>query len=193
MADDGGVHVGLAHRPRRPYDAGIVASWDVAGDVRVLDVRHLMRRERQELVALLGLLTPGQWHACAIGGWNVHAVTLHLFRSDFCRLRSGWSGPRGESGVEPEYSSLAETIEHENDEWVEASRQIPPTLMPDLLLVSGRRLDDSLADVDMDAQGVPVAWIESGPAPIWLDVAREYTDRWVHHQQMRGAVGRGSW
>jgi hypothetical protein len=72
---------------------------------------------------------------------------------------------------------------------VEASRQIPPTLLPDLLLASGRRLDDSLADVDMEAQGVPVAWIGSGPPPIWVDVAREYTDRWVHHQQIRDAVG----
>jgi hypothetical protein len=54
MGDDGGVHLGLADRPRRPYDRDMVASWDVAGDVRALDGRHLMRRERQELVSLLG-------------------------------------------------------------------------------------------------------------------------------------------
>ena len=37
----------------------------------------------------------------------------------------------------------------------------------------------------MDAPGVPVAWTGSGPSPAWLDIAREYTDRWVHHQPMR--------
>ena len=28
------------------------------------------------------------------------------------------------------------------------------------------------------------------PAPAWLDVAREYTEYWVHQQQVRDAVGR---
>ena len=28
------------------------------------------------------------------------------------------------------------------------------------------------------------------PAPIWLDIAREYTERWTHQQQIRDAVGR---
>jgi hypothetical protein len=28
------------------------------------------------------------------------------------------------------------------------------------------------------------------PAPVWLDVAREYTEYWVHQQQVRDAVGR---
>ena len=27
-------------------------------------------------------------------------------------------------------------------------------------------------------------------APAWLDVAREYTEGWVHQQQVRDAVGR---
>jgi uncharacterized protein (TIGR03083 family) len=172
------------------YDEDVVASWDVAHDVRPLDLRDVMRRERQELVSLLSLLSRDDWQARAIGSWDVHAVTLHLFRSDFGRLREGWSGLREGSGLLFDYAALTEMIERGNDEWVEASRQIPIALIPDLLVVSGRRLDESLADVDMDAPGVPVAWTGSGVSPVWLDIAREYTDRWVHHQQIREAVGR---
>ena len=29
----------------------------------------------------------------------------------------------------------------------------------------------------------------TGPTPYWLDIAREYTERWVHHAQIRLAVG----
>jgi Mycothiol maleylpyruvate isomerase N-terminal domain len=173
------------------YDEDVVASWDVAQDVRPLDVRALMRRERQELVSLLSSLSPEDWHADAIGSWDVHAVTLHLFRSDFVRLREGWNGLREGSGLLLDYAALTEIIERGNDAWVEASRQIPTVLIPDLLLVSGGRLDESVVEVDMEAPGVPVAWTGSGPTPVWLDLAREYTDRWVHHQQIRDAVGKG--
>ena len=36
-----------------------------------------------------------------------------------------------------------------------------------------------------------VSWaLPDTPAPVWLDVAREYTEFWVHQQQIRAAVGR---
>jgi hypothetical protein len=35
-----------------------------------------------------------------------------------------------------------------------------------------------------------VWWAGPDPAPVWLDVAREYTERWVHQQQIRDATGR---
>ena len=43
----------------------------------------------------------------------------------------------------------------------------------------------------MDRLGETVSWAAPGaPAPTWLDVAREYTEYWVHQQQVRDAVGR---
>jgi hypothetical protein len=166
----------------------MVESWDVAHDVPQLDVRNLMRRERGELISLLSSLSPTDWKVDVLESWDVHAISLHLFRNDFERIRNGWSGLREGSGLEMDFSSLAEAIERGNDEWIEASRRIPPELVPDLLFVSGNHLDASLADVDMEAPGVPVAWTGSGLPPVWLDIAREYTERWVHHQQVRDAL-----
>jgi hypothetical protein len=40
------------------------------------------------------------------------------------------------------------------------------------------------------ALGEPVSWAGSDPAPVWLDVAREYTERWLHQQHIRDAVAR---
>jgi hypothetical protein len=34
-----------------------------------------------------------------------------------------------------------------------------------------------------------VSWVGPDPVPNWLDVAREYTERWTHQQQARDAVG----
>lgn len=61
----------------------------------------------------------------AIGAWDVHAVTMHLFRSDFGRIREGWTNGVRTGGLDVDYVALAKLIEHGNDEWVEASRQIP--------------------------------------------------------------------
>src|SRR5260370_2723937 len=35
-----------------------------------------------------------------------------------------------------------------------------------------------------------VSWAGPDPAPAWLDTAREYTERWLHQQQIRDAVNK---
>ena len=47
-----------------------------------------------------------------------------------------------------------------------------------------------LRGLDPAAMAGPVDWAGPGPAPVWLHTAREYTERWVHQQQIRDAVGR---
>lgn len=43
--------------------------------------------------------------------------------------------------------------------------------------------------VDMVGEG-HVSWASDGPVPLWFDMARELTERWVHQMQIREAVGR---
>jgi hypothetical protein len=40
------------------------------------------------------------------------------------------------------------------------------------------------------AYGEAVSWAGLRSAPVWLDVAREYTERWHHQQHIRDAVGK---
>jgi len=44
------------------------------------------------------------------------------------------------------------------------------------------------ASLDLLGEGVWWAGVEA--APIWLDVARDYSEDWIHHQQIRDAVDR---
>jgi hypothetical protein len=37
--------------------------------------------------------------------------------------------------------------------------------------------------------GDPVSWAGPDPAPLWFDMAREFTERWHHQQQIRDATG----
>lgn len=76
-----------------------------------------------------------------------------------------------------------------NDEWVRAARRLSPRVAADLLAVVGPPLFDYFASLDLSALGERVSWAGPGPAPVWLDVAREYTERWHHQQHVRDAVG----
>lgn len=45
--------------------------------------------------------------------------------------------------------------------------------------------------LDLNALGGPVEWATgSDPAPAWLDIAREYMERYIHQRQIRDATGR---
>lgn len=47
-----------------------------------------------------------------------------------------------------------------------------------------------LLTLDPAATAGPVSWAGPEPAPVWLDLAREYTERWLHQQHIREATGR---
>lgn len=167
-----------------------VRSWDVAADLPPFDARDLIRDEREMLLALLDGLDRAAWTRPTVcAGWTVHDVALHLLGNDVGRLsgrRDGWvqDGPDA-SG----FAALASLIERSNEEWVRGTRRIGPRLLLELSRFVGQMLDAYLAALDLDAEGVPVAWTGTGPSPYWLDIAREYTERWIHQQQIRDALG----
>jgi hypothetical protein len=65
-----------------------------------------------------------------------------------------------------------------------------PRLLCDLLAHVGRQVDEYFMSLDPFATGGVVSWAGPEPAPQWLDVSREYTERWHHQQQIRDAIGR---
>ncbi len=157
---------------------------------------HLFPGERAALLDLLRELEPDDWNAPTVcDGWNAHDVALHLLGGDI-----GWlSGGRdrfGGSSTAPsvpdlsDWHTLVGWIDARNAAWIDATRRVSPALLIDLLALTGERLAAWLPEIDLDATGIPVDWAGPDPAPAWLHVAREYTERWVHQQHIRDAVGR---
>lgn len=62
----------------------------------------------------------------------------------------------------------------------------------EFLRITGPQIHEHFASLDPHAIGGPVSWAGPDPAPAWLDIAREYTERWHHQQQIRDAVGKPS-
>lgn len=145
---------------------------------------------REQLIALLSGLSSEEWERTACKAWSVKDVALHLLAGDvgiLSRQRDGFTP----AGAGPSnWSELVAFINQLNDVWVKATRRISPRLLCELLAFTGPQVEAYFASLDPFATGVPVDWAGEGPAPVWLDLAREYTERWHHQQQIRDAVGR---
>jgi uncharacterized protein (TIGR03083 family) len=154
-----------------------------------VDARPLLPVLRAELVALLAEVHDGEWRrATACPGWPVHAVAAHLLGVEIGNVsvrRDHWAlGPAAGEDLDTWLNEF-------NQLWVEAARRISPPLLIELIDVAGQRFEDHVATLDLDAIGGPVEWATGpDPAPVWLDVAREYMERYIHQRQIRDALGR---
>jgi hypothetical protein len=63
-------------------------------------------------------------------------------------------------------------------------------LLIDLLRLTGEQTDAYFRQLDLERIGGAVDWAGPDPAPVAFDLAREYTERWVHQQHIRDAVNR---
>ena len=151
-------------------------------------VTHLFPEILQHLLDLLAGLPAADWDKPTVCmSWSVKDVALHLLGDDvgiLSRKRDGFSLPADIKG----WDELVAFINHLNLTWVEATRRTSPRLLLDLLRLTGDQVCAYFDSLDPYTIGDPVSWVGPEPAPVWLDLAREYTERWLHQQHLRQAV-----
>ena len=151
-------------------------------------VVDLFPLERAALLDLLESLDAAAWERETVcTGWAVHDIAAHLVGDDLglvSRARDAYRPARCD------HEDLVAFINRQNAEWVQATRRLSPRVLRTLLEVGGRETQRHFESLDPLAMGGPVSWASGDErAPIWLDVARELTERWHHQQQIRDAVG----
>lgn len=153
-----------------------------------IDVRPLFARQQAAFTGLLRGFGPAQWARPTIcPGWDVKDVAAHVLGDHFSRLsrhRDGFTaaGPR-------DGEAFPAFIDRVNGEWVTAARRFSPRLLIEQLTIAGTDIAEFWQAVDLNAPGDPVSWAGPGPAPGWLDAARDFSEYWTHHQQICEATG----
>jgi len=152
-------------------------------------ISDLFADDRLALLALLEELSEADWERpTACPGWSVRDVTVHLVGVDLANLSRrrdrfvGLSPAPGETTVV--------FVNRINDEWMRAAQRLSPRVARGLLASVGPSLFEYFAALDPLVLGDGVSWTGLARAPVWLDVAREYTERWHHQQHIRDAVGK---
>jgi uncharacterized protein (TIGR03083 family) len=153
---------------------------------------HLFPDLHAELMSLLRRLKPGEWRlptACAL--WSVKDIVAHLLDTCLRRLSFGRDGLAAAANRPiSSNADLVEYLNHLNAEWVAATRRLSPPVLMDLMDLAVPQLHAYFQSLDPHAPAkFGVAWAGEQTSANWFDIGREYTERWLHQQQIREAVG----
>jgi len=162
---------------------------DDAREPDVIEVGDLFIPDRTALIDLLAELEPGDWSRPTVcPGWDVRDVSLHILGGDFVNIAIRRDRVAYLEAAPDE--DLVSFVNRINSDWVTAARRLTPRLIQELLEFTAQQIHQCLTSVDGAAVDAHVSWASPHPVPRWLDVAREYMERWVHQQHIRDAVGR---
>ena len=150
---------------------------------------HLFPKIEEMLVALLRSLGADDWERQTIAPkWKVKDVAAHLLDTQLRKLSIARDGylPSG-----PPITDLVAFIDRLNQEGVMLYRRLSPPVLLSLLEVASRQTAEYYISLDpFSPAPFSVSWAGEGLSLNWFDIAREFTERWHHQQQIRLAVGR---
>jgi uncharacterized protein (TIGR03083 family) len=158
--------------------------------VEPLDTVGLFPPLSRKLIAVLKALQSADWDRPTVcGPWSVKDVAAHLLGGNLNRVWNRTGISTSTVNPIPNYAELLSYINRNNEAWVQAAKRISPELMIELLALTDRRLYQHFRGLDGDKlASISVAWAGDDLAPNWFDIAREYTEKWLHQQHIREAV-----
>ena len=150
---------------------------------------HLFQTLDQKLIELLRVLTDEDWAKPALAKqWFVKDIAAHLLDGNLrtlSMLRDRYFGVRPN-----ESEAIVPYLNRLNAEWVTSFKRISPAVLVDMLESSGKEYYHYLSGLDPFAISVfSVGWAGEQESKNWFHIAREYTEKWHHQQQIREAVG----
>lgn len=150
----------------------------------------------QRLVALLRALTPEEWQLPTVSSRRtVKDIASHLLDGSLRRLSMQRDGYRPADGRgQPRADEpLTDFLNRLNDEWEVGTRRLSPNVLVGLIEWADGQLAELFRSLDPHGPAIfPVAWAGEERSENWTDVARDYTEKWHHTQQIFDATGRPS-
>ena len=143
------------------------------------------------LLELLRSLTPEEWQRPTLARlWTVKDVAAHLLDGNLRTLSMLRDGYFGETPDDFSYAGMVAYLNRLNADWVRAARRLSPAVLIELLAQSGAEYTAYLETLDPRAPATfSVAWAGETESRNWFHIARDYTEKWHHQQQIREAVG----
>lgn len=155
-----------------------------------LDALSALTEERADLLDFIAGLNDAEWHqASTAPGWSVKDLALHLLDDDLGWLSRGRDGDRSGRRDVRDHATFVDALAVKNQRWIDGTQQLSRPVVVGLLQWAGDQMDAYYASIDPMSDGW-VTWASDAPVPQWFDIAQDLTERWVHQQQMRQAVGK---
>ncbi|RYU97064.1 maleylpyruvate isomerase N-terminal domain-containing protein [Emticicia agri] len=156
-------------------------------------ITDLFYKVDEKLIEVLQSLSDEDWNKRTIAPlWTVKDIAVHLLDIN---IRTLSMARDGYFGVQPEnihsYQDLINYLNKLNADWVIAMKRMSPKVLTELLTSTGKQFCDYISTLNpFDKAIFSVAWAGEEESETWFHVAREYTEKWHHQQQIRLAVGK---
>lgn len=158
-----------------------------------IETLHLFPSLDQKLIELLRSLKPEDWNKPTVARlWTVKDIAAHLLDGNLrviSQMRDNYFGDP--PGAINSYQDLVDYLNRLNADFVRAVKRLSPALLTDLLESTGHLYLEQLRRLDPFKPAVfAVSWAGHSESPNWFHIAREFTEKWHHQQQIRDAVNR---
>lgn len=152
---------------------------------------HLFPVLDKLLIELFTSLGPDDWNKPTVARlWTVKDVAAHLLDTN---MRSISFAQGYEVAIAKQINSYHDLVAYLNElnaTWVNAMKRVSPQLLIQQLESTGKQYIEHLNTLKPFEQAkYPVSWAGETTSLNWFDIAREYTEKWHHQQQIRDAVG----
>jgi len=153
---------------------------------------HLFPKLDSKLIDLLSSLSPSDWELQTIAPlWTVKDIAAHLLDTNIralSMLRDDYHGEK--PGIINGYQDLVSYLNRLNADWVTAMKRVSSKILIELLAITGLPYCEYLKSLDPHTKATfSVAWAGEQESYNWFHVARDYTEKWHHQQQIRLAIG----
>lgn len=157
-----------------------------------IDVVDLLPILDKNLLELLKSLTNDEWQKQTVAKlWTVKDVSAHLLDGNIRVVSILRDNFFGEKPVVNSYQDLIDFLNRLNADWVKAMKQVSPQMLIFLLELTGKPFCDYFKSLNpFDKSVLAVDWAGETESKNWMEIAREYTEKWLHQQQIRDAVGK---
>ncbi|MFY7901166.1 MAG: maleylpyruvate isomerase N-terminal domain-containing protein [Chitinophagaceae bacterium] len=154
---------------------------------------HLFSKLDNLLIELLLSLNNDEWHKPTIAKlWTVKDIAAHLLDGNLRGISIG----RDSYLVAPDkqinsYTDLVQFLNDLNKSWTNAAKRLSPQVLISLLESTGKEYTSYIQSLNpFDKAIFPVAWAGENESLNWFHIAREYTEKFIHQQQIRDAVNK---
>lgn len=153
-------------------------------------ILELLLELDERLLDLLDTLPDQDWNRQTVARqWNIKDVAAHLLDGNIRGLSLGRDQYFGEVPDIHSYQDLVDFLNRLNADWVRAMKRVSPQMLVTLLRQTGRPYVAYLASLDPDEKALfSVAWAGEHESSNRFHIAREYTEKWLHQQQIRAAI-----
>ena len=153
---------------------------------------HLFLPLDQKLIELLKSLSPEDWKKPTLAKlWTVKDVAAHLLDGNLRVLASAQNYMGDPPSQIHSYRDLIDYLNNLNADWVRVMKRVSPYTLIELLEATQKSVLDYYYSLDVWAPSrFAVSWAGEDESQNWFHIAREFTERWHHQQQIREAVGK---